>query len=269
MPESRECSDSPGVEEGRGSVTVTITWYGSHAGPAGEEGWRLLHAIEGAVVVARARTVVTESGLLPLPGGRLAVFRKVYSYRGFAPKLRGLFRTTFAAPSRAMREAEALRRLGALGLAPAAVACAERRTSGLLDEAVLVSEAVAGGRDLASRDAEPGLAAAAGAAAGRMHAEGLGDLSLVPRNLVAAPGVEGPWQVLKVDSGRMRAAPRGGPLQARDLADLVAGLEDRWPPRDRESLLGAYAAAAGGLPAGFAAALPAARAALGRRLPRA
>lgn len=246
---------------------VTVAWLGAHRGPSGEEGWRLLTELEGAVVVARARTVLTERGLLRLPSGPREVFRKVYSYRGWGAKARGILRTTFGARSRAAREAEALRLLGALGLAPEPVALAERRTLGFLDAAILAVGAVPGGRDLAALEAAPGLAAAAGEAAGRMHAAGLGGLDLAPRNLVAAPEGAG-WRVLKVDSGGCGPAPRGGAAQARDLAELLAGLEGRWPAAAMAELREAYARAAGGIPAGLEGSLPAARAGLARRAPR-
>jgi len=248
-------------------MTEAVHWYGWQGAGSGPEGWRLLHLLENPVVVARSRTVVTESGLLRLPSGPLPVFRKTYAYRGLGPKLRGLFRTTFAAPGRAEREADALALLGALGLAPDLVARGERRVLGLLEEAILVTAAVPGGRDLDRLPPAPGLAAAVGRAAGWMHEAGYGRLSLSPRNLVAAPdGTD--WRVLKVDSGRMCRAPRGGAVQARDLADLLAGLEPRWPEAEREALLAAYARFAGGLPEGWERALPAARAGLRRREPR-
>jgi hypothetical protein len=236
-------------------------------GPGGEEGWALLRSLRDPRVVARSRTTLTEAGFLDLPGGPVPVHRKVYAYRGAAAALAGLFRTTFAARSRSAREADALLLLHPLGLAPAPVAVAERRTLGLLREAMVASRTVEGGRDLEARDAEPGLAEAAGRAAGRMHAAGLGDLSLAPRNLVAAPAGPGAWEVRKVDSGGMRRAARGGALQAADLADLLAGLEGRWPQEGLDALRAAYAREAGGLPAGLGAAMEGARARRARRSP--
>lgn len=246
-----------------------VRWFGELRGPAGDEGWALLASLRDARVVARSRTALTEEGLLDLPSGEVRVFRKVYAYRGFGAKVRGMFRTTFLARSRAAREADALRRLHGMGLAPAPLAMAEERTLGFLDEAMLATRAVPGGRDLSGLDPLPGLAAAAGRAAGRMHAAGLGRLDLAPRNLVAAPSAGGGWEILKVDSGAMAPVPRGGTEQAADLADLLAGLEDRWGDADLAEICRGYAEAAGAIPAGLEEALPAARAALGRRAPRA
>jgi len=245
-------------------MAVTVEWLGGFAGPAGPAGWLLLGALREARVVARSRTTVTESGILDLPAGPVPVHRKTYSYGGWAAPIAGAFRTTFAAPGRARLEERALRRLGALGLAPAAVALAERRTAGFLREAILAVRTVEGGSPLEAAPPSADLAVAVGRAAGAMHAEGLGDLSLAPRNLVVARGPGG-WTVSKVDSGRLRAAARGGAVQAADLADLLAGLEGRWGAAGLEALRSAYAAAAGGIPEGWEAALPAARERLRRR----
>jgi len=249
-------------------MSVSVEWCEGFRGPDGPEGWRLLWQIRDARVVARSRTTLTETGTLDLPAGPVAVHRKVYEYRGAAAVLGGAFRTTFAAPSRARRELDALRRLGALGLAPVPVAVAERRTAGFLRQALLATRTLEEGRDLESADADAALASAVGRAAGLVHAAGLGDLSLAPRNLVASRGGGGEWRIAKVDSGRMRETPRGGPDQARDLADLLAGLEGRWAAAEMGTLREAYVAAAGALPAGIEEALAAAREALGRRAPR-
>src|SRR5689334_18636575 len=119
-------------------MAVKVDWFGSYGGPGVD-----LPPLREARVVARSRTTITESGLLDLPGGPVAVHRKTYRYEGFGALLSGMFRTTFAAPSRARREVEALRRLGSL--APEPVALSERRTAGFLREAVLVVRTVEGG----------------------------------------------------------------------------------------------------------------------------
>ncbi len=247
---------------------VQVRWFAGFEGPGGAEGWSRLLSLRDARVVARSRTSLTEAGILDLPSGPVEVFRKTYSYPGFGAKARGLFRTTFGTPGRAAKEATALIRLHALGLAPVPVALAERRVLGLLDEAVLAVRAVPGGRDLEAADPAPGLAAAAGRAAGRMHAAGLGHLDLAPRNLVAVPRPGGGWEVFKVDSGSLAEVRRGGAEQARDLAELLAGLEERWRDGDLADLCRAYAAEAGAIPAGLETALPNARASLARRAPR-
>jgi hypothetical protein len=199
----------------------------------------LLSSLREPRLVAKSRTTITESGLLDLPSGTVAVFRKTYSYRGLGPKARGMFRTTFLAPGRAARESEALLRLGALGLAPDPVARVERRTLGFLDEAMLAVRAVEGGRDLSVLPCAPGLPAALGAALGRIHAAGLGRLDGAPRNWIAAPAAGG-WEIRKVDSGSLAEVPRGGREQAADLEELLAGLAGRWTEAEVEAVRGAY-----------------------------
>ncbi|HEU4395737.1 MAG TPA: lipopolysaccharide kinase InaA family protein, partial [Planctomycetota bacterium] len=227
-----------------------VHWEPGLEGPAGDAGGRLLLDLEGAALVARSRTKRTESGVLRLPAGPVPVHRKVYAYAGWGARIGGAFRTTFAAPSRAAREAAALRRLGALGLAPAPVATAERRVAGFLAEAILATRTVEGGRALVALDPGDGLAAAAGAAAGRLHAAGVVALDLAPRNLVASRGPAG-WTIVKVDTARLREGGPSDAARADDLADLLAGLEGRWDDGARAALRDAYAAAAGGLPAGL------------------
>ena len=228
-------------------MAVTVAWEGGFGGPGGEEGWRMLLALREARVVARSRTTSTEAGLLDLPGGPVAVHRKTYSYRGLGAMLSGAFRTTFAAKGRGRREAEALGRLAGLGLAPPVVALAERRSAGFLLESILAVRTVEGGAGLDGAQPSADLAAAVGAAAAAMHAAGFGDLSLGPRNLVVARGPGG-WTVAKVDSGSMRTVARGGPEQAADLADLLAGLEGRWDAAALEAIRKAYVAKMGALP---------------------
>jgi hypothetical protein len=228
-------------------MAVTVEWVGGFRGPPGEAGWRILDGMRETRVVARSRTTATESGILDLPDGPVPVHRKTYSYRGLGALLSGAFRTTFAAPGRARLEVEALLALGALGLAPPPVALAERRTAGFLREAVLAVRTVDGGTGLDGADPAGDLAAAVGRAAAAMHAAGLGDLSLAPRNLVVARGPGG-WTVAKVDSGSLRPVARGGPEQSADLADLLAGLEGRWDAESIGAIRDAYAGAMGTLP---------------------
>jgi len=246
---------------------LRVNWEPGREGPPGEEGWAALLALADAVLVARSRTSRTDAGRLGLPGGAIAVHRKVYAYPGWGARLRGAFRTTFAAPSRAARERWALLRLGSLGRAPAPVALAERRVAGFLAEAILASATIEGGRPLDALAPDPALAASAGAAAGEMHRAGLVDLDLAPRNLVAAPGAAG-WRVLKVDTARLREGGPSDPARAEDLADLLAGLEPLWDRSALDALREAYAAAAGGTPEGLDAALERARARARRREPR-
>ena len=253
-------------------MALRLEWEGPYAGPAGEAGWCLLLDIGDPVLVSRSRTTRTEAGDLLLPRGPVPVHRKVYDYPSVRSRLSGAFRTTFAAPGRARRERGALLRLRNLGeplLAPEPVALGERRSAGFLVQAVLAVRTIGGGRNLEEAEASVTLARETGRAAGRMHAAGYGGLDLSPRNLVAAPGRGGAPQVFKVDSGRMRRASLGGPLQAGDLADLLAGLENRWTSSTLEELRAAYAAVVGDLPAGLERAMPEARARPLRRRPRA
>jgi tRNA A-37 threonylcarbamoyl transferase component Bud32 len=237
-------------------MAVKVEWFEGYGG-RGEA----IPSLRGPVVVARSRTTITECGVLDLPAGPVPVHRKVYRYNGIGALLSGAFRTTFAAPSRARREAGALVRLAALGLAPHPVALAEDRIAGFLREAVLFVRTVEGGVNLAEAPSSPALAAAVGRAAGTIHAAGLGDLSLAPRNLVVAGDT-----VMKVDSGQLREVPRGGSIQAADLADLLAGLEGRWTAEDLDGLRTAYAAAAGRIPEGLDGAMAAARVRAARRV---
>ena len=241
-------------------MALAVEWFeGFRGSPGGEEGWALLGNLGEARLVARSRTTRTESGILDLPSGPVPVHRKIYEYPGWAAGILGAFRTTFAAPGRARREVRALRALAAFGFAPAPVALAERRAAGFLVEARLAVRTVEGGTPLDGTAPGGELARAVGRTVGRVHAAGLGDLSLSPRNIVAARGPRGEWTVAKVDSGRLRPAAPGGPVQAADLADLLAGLEDRWDAAPLAGIRDGYAEAAGRIPEGLDAAMAGAR----------
>jgi hypothetical protein len=228
------------MPRGRGvSLSLRVTWLGGHEGPPGRDGWDLLRGLREARVVSRSRTTLTEEGLLDLPSGPLPVHRKVYAYRGVRALLGGAFRTTFAAEGRAAREAEALRLLGALGLAPEPVALAERRTGGFLREAMLASRTVEGARPLDALPVDAALAAAAGRAAGRIHAAGLADLDLAPRNLVCVPrggslgGREGGHRAPARGGARGRGA---GPGPGRPPRGARGARGPRRPPRPARGL---------------------------------
>ena len=248
---------------------LKVEWFGEfHGAPAGEEGWALLGDLRDARPVATSRTTRTDAGLIDLPAGAVNVHRKVYEYRGIGALLRGAFRTTFAAPGRARREADALRSLGTSGFAPPPVGLGERRVAGFLVESRLAVRTVEGATQLDGTPPALDLARALGRRIGMVHRAGLGELSLSPRNVLAARSPEGSWSLAKVDSGRLRRVVVGGLLQARDIADLLAGLEGRWRAEEMAAFHEAYAAEAGGIPGGTEDAMAAARERLRRRLPR-
>lgn len=120
-------------------------------------------------------------------------FLKAYWYRGLRAALRGAFRNTVFAPSRARREQRALLRLEEAGVQPPLeAAIAEHRSFGLLCEARIVTRDF-GGADLARRLATaPGDAgldrdtwSALGSFVRAMHDAGVRDPDLVARNVLA------------------------------------------------------------------------------------
>lgn len=83
--------------------------------------------------------------------GRGAPLLKIYRYPGIRAPLRGVFRNTFLAPSRARREWRALKHLAACGVQPdLALGYREHRRGGFLVAAELLL-ADFGGEDLAAR----------------------------------------------------------------------------------------------------------------------
>ncbi|MCA8971239.1 MAG: hypothetical protein KDC95_15720 [Planctomycetes bacterium] len=117
---------------------------------------------------------------------------KTYWYRGLRAALRGAFRNTVFAPSRALREARALRRLQETGVQPALdVEVAEHRHLGILREARILTRDF-GGADLARRletaPGDAGLDRDAWTGLGRfvraMHDAGVRDPDLVARNVL-------------------------------------------------------------------------------------
>ena len=151
---------------------------------------------------------------------------KVYHYPGLET-LRGAFRNTFLAPSRAAREAETLLWLRRMDLgAPEPIAFGEERLLGWLRRAWILT------RFLDASDLEalvrrglpggPSPARALGAWLGKAHALGLEDRNPHFRNFLARPGPEGGWEIFKVDSPKARVHPGPAPrkARARDLALL-------------------------------------------------
>ncbi|MHC4923679.1 MAG: lipopolysaccharide kinase InaA family protein [Planctomycetota bacterium] len=251
-------------------MATHVEWESGVAAPSGEEGWRLLMDLRHGLIVALSRTTRTEHGYLELPSGTLSVHRKIYDYETIGSRLKGAFRTTFAAPSRARRELDAIRRLRALGepfLAPAPVVLAERRTAGLLEIAVVATATIEDGAPLDDLEPDETLAEAVGRAVARMHEASFARLDIAPRNFVASRAPDGQWAVAKVDTGRLRETDASHE-RARDLAGLLAGLEVAWTSRAREIVRESYEEHLGSWPKEFDAALRAAKEQLRRRDPR-
>jgi tRNA A-37 threonylcarbamoyl transferase component Bud32 len=151
--------------------------------------------------------------------------------------MRGAFRNTFAAPSRAAREDRALRHLAECGIQPElALGYAERRWLGWLREARLLTRGF-GDEDLAQRierrraesEARPGLRAdelpGLGAFLGAIFDSGLVDPDLRVRNLLCAgTGEATRWAKIDASSSRIRRRPLGPAERARDLAPLLEEL---------------------------------------------
>jgi hypothetical protein len=160
---------------------------------------------------------------------RNTVYVKTYEYASWRDRLRSLWRWT--APwrrSRAARECDAYAWLAEHGFpAPAAFACFERRSAGLLARATLVTAAVPGEPadqllamvDEAQRQA---LGRRIGAFVHRLHALGFRDRNLDLRNLL----VDGD-QIAKIDSPRhvlVRPGAREDRLSRADWARLLPQL---------------------------------------------
>ncbi|HLU40155.1 MAG TPA: lipopolysaccharide kinase InaA family protein, partial [Planctomycetota bacterium] len=151
--------------------------------------------------------------------GSAGFFVKTYVYPTLRDRLRGVLRNTWLRPSRAAREADALRWLRARGFAaPRPVAVGEARRRGLLHAAVLVTEAVEGTPLDAALPAMPADQRAAvltrlRAFVSRLHEAGFRDRNLDLRNLLLCPGTDGP-RFVKIDSPRF-VLQRPGPARDR------------------------------------------------------
>lgn len=164
-----------------------------------------------------------------------AWYLKTYRYDGLRAALRGAFRNTFAAPSRARREARALELLAAAGVqADLEAEFLESRRFGFLREALLLTRDF-GGSDLAEKLQEKpedaGLELEGWRALGRfvqaLHDAGLRDPDLKARNLLLRRGEDGAWRFAKIDasSSRIVARNRRDAARERDLRVLVSDLE--------------------------------------------
>ncbi|MDA0932864.1 MAG: hypothetical protein O3C51_05340 [Planctomycetota bacterium] len=167
--------------------------------------------------------------------GRHCYF-KTYDYPTRSDRTRGLLRTTAFARSRAQREWDALRWLGARGFAVAApLALAEARVGPFLRRAVLVT------RDFGGPDLRSWLAASDGPERTEvlealasfitaLHSAGFHDRNLDPRNLLARREADGTLVITKIDSPRFVLAPPGSRrarrLEAEDMARLQRGLRE-------------------------------------------
>lgn len=166
------------------------------------------------------------------PDGRACV-RKTWTWPRVRDRWKGAFRTTVGARSPAERERRALERLRALPVgpcAPAPLATAEERDLGVLRRCVLLLERIDGATDLATflRDAtDAGLRAAVlddlARRVAAMHAAGLLDRDLHPRNVLVEPTAARTWLI---DSPKQRTHPGPLPLAraALDLAAVDVGL---------------------------------------------
>ncbi len=158
-------------------------------------------------------------------------YLKTYVYRGARAWLRGAFRNTFLAPSRARREWRALRHLAAAGIQPdLAVDLVEKRRFGCLLEARLLTREFAG-QDLETRLLENRPLSATEREelerfVRRLHESGLRDPDLKARNiLLRGEGAEVAFA--KIDSSSSWLVRPGDRLDAarkRDLAILAADL---------------------------------------------
>lgn len=161
--------------------------------------------------------------------GSIDSFVKTYDYPTARDRVRGVFRTTFLAPSRARREWQALRWLRAEGFAgPEPLAVLERRQFGMLRRAVLVSEAWPG-RTLEALLPTLGegdradLLRATERTIEDLHRRGFRDGNLDLRNLLGRRLDGGAWEVAKIDSPRHRLVTSGNP-------------HDRWARADWDRL---------------------------------
>ncbi len=189
----------------------------------------------GGILLARHRTGWTARLDLP-PFG--ACVLKLYVHPGLET-LRGAFRNTFLAPSRAAREARTLLWLRARGLgAPEPLAFGEHRFLGWLRKAWILTRYVEAENveALLSRKPPPeeDLYEALGEWLGRAHALGLEDRNPHLRNFLARRSREGTWEIFKVDSPRARFHQGPAPLRARawDLGILLGEARRLRIPRE-------------------------------------
>lgn len=155
---------------------------------------------------------------------------KTYVYPGLRDRVRGWFRNTLLAPSRAAREVAAAQWLLAHGFAAARpLVLAEQRGFSGVRVAVVATETVAGDRldrwlPTADESRRREVLRALAAWVEEVHAAGFRDRNLDLRNLILLPGE--PPRFAKVDSPRFVIARSKGPdaLSRADVARLTASL---------------------------------------------
>jgi len=169
--------------------------------------------------------------------GGLPYFVKTYWYPGLRAPLRGAFRTTFLAPSRAQRERRALEHLALAGLQPALfVHLEEARRLGFLRRSVLVTAGF-GDRNLSQQLEQAPLDEEElwllGRFVRRLHESGLRDPDLKARNiLLEGHGAE--LRIAKIDasSSWLRAPGPGWDRQrTAELGRFVKELSEAGVPR--------------------------------------
>jgi tRNA A-37 threonylcarbamoyl transferase component Bud32 len=191
-----------------------------------------------------------------VPAGARAVYVKCYVYPTLKDVLLRILSRRFLW-HRARREWRNLGLQERLGVAAAKrVAFGERRRSGVLRAAVLVTEAIPGAAPLDEwlRDGKggPSIAGQAGRYVARMHLAGFAHGDLNARNLL----LSGPEpEIRNVDSGRGHPLPWAGRLtrhHVRDVAPLVLAFRVLRDDQAAEAMVAAYLEEMDlGAPAGF------------------
>lgn len=193
----------------------------------------VLAAVHDAVPLrwlTRSRT--TDTAIVQVPG-RGSVVRKRWRWPGFGERLKGVGRTTALAPTPAEREWRALgRSYGSSGLRfhPRPLALRIEREGAFAARAMLLLEEIPDASDLAeylAGEAHPSSRAAVlrdlASRVRVMHADGVADGDLHPRNLLVQSRDLRVW---KVDCARQRVhrAPLTGRRAEYDLACIDVGL---------------------------------------------
>ena len=155
---------------------------------------------------------------------RESYFLKTYIYPGPKAQLRGLFRNTFVAPSRAQREWRALEHLAEHGIQPRlAVALEERRRLGFLMKSRILSRAF-GCEDLAHRLSQGSLCRSEVLSLARfvrkIHESGLRDPDLKARNILVAEHSDG-LCFAKIDASSSRIVRPGRSFDRARVRDFV------------------------------------------------
>ena len=188
-------------------------WFGEERGRVGLSGLEALSARD----LGEAITDHRSSWVRRVQIGPTDCYVKTYDYPTIRDRVRGLFRTTFLAPSRARREWQALLWLRDHGFAaPEPLAHLECRRYGLLRRAVLVTEAYPGRSldallpSLTQPDRDD-LLCAVESTVEALHRQGFRDGNLDLRNLLARRLDDGSWEIAKIDSPRHRLVSPDAP----------------------------------------------------------